>query len=69
MKQRAISFVISALIFLLVGCGGSFDIYSPSHIHRTVQSRGPNLYVVYYEWPYVEERFGRDRGVQPRGQV
>ena len=61
MSHRMIGFAIAASIFPLVGCGGSFDNYSPSQIHRTVQLRMPGLYVVYYEWPYVEEHFGKDR--------
>jgi len=61
MIRGVIGFTFLALTFPLVGCGGSFDIYSPGQIHRTVQSRGAGIYVVYYEWPYVEDRFGKNR--------
>jgi len=61
MRRWLIGLAISTMMFPLAGCGGSFDIYSPSQIHRTVQLRSPGLYVVYYEWPYVEERFGKNR--------
>ena len=62
MKQLIFMKALSVLVAVsLTACGGSFDIYSPSQIHRTVQLRGLDLYVVYYDWPYVEEHFGRDR--------
>ena len=56
-----LALAILALTVSLAGCGGSFDIYSPGQIHRTVRSQGPGLYVVSYKWPYVEDHFGKDR--------
>lgn len=58
MKRQVIGFALIALTFPLVGCGGSFDIYSPTQIHRTVQSRGQGLYVVSYKEFDVINDFG-----------
>lgn len=53
---------MSMLVSIFVyGCGSAFDVYSPGQIHRTVQLRHPGLYIVYYEWPYVEGNFGKNR--------
>ena len=63
MKQWLMGLAASAAIFPLTGCGGSFDNYSPSQIHRTVQSLGNGLYVVDYRWREVAQNFGKDRAV------
>jgi hypothetical protein len=56
--------LLLALVTILpAGCGGAFDIYSPDQIHRTVRPRAPGLYVVYYEWPFVRENYGKDRAM------
>ena len=56
-------FALAAWMLSSVGCGARFDIYAPDQIHRTVQSRGKGLYVVYYEWPYMENHFGKNRAL------
>jgi hypothetical protein len=62
MKQLVIIKTLSVLaIAPLTACGGSFDIYSPSQIHRTVRSLESGHYVVYYKWRPVEETYGKDR--------
>lgn len=61
MKRWLSGCLAFAAIYPLVGCGGSFDIYSPSQIHRTVHPRGNGLYVVSYKWSYMVEHFGKDR--------
>jgi hypothetical protein len=52
---------LSLLMIGLPACSDPFGVYSPERIHRTVQSRGGGLYVVYYEWRHVEQSYGKDR--------
>lgn len=62
MKQQVIMKAISVLAVVpLTACGGSFDIYSPSQIHRTVQLTKQGVYIVDYRWREVAEQFGKDR--------
>lgn len=61
MNRRVIGLALIALTFPLVGCGGSFDIYSPGQIHRTVRTLGTGLYEVSYRWREVAEQYGKDR--------
>jgi hypothetical protein len=58
MSERLVGFVL--LVSGLSACVGSFDLYSPSQIHRTVKALRSGLYVVDYEWPYVIENYGPD---------
>lgn len=56
-----IIFVIACLIF--AGCGGAFDIYSPSQIHRTVKPIEQGVYIVSYKRRKLKEQFGEDMQV------
>ena len=52
---------LNGLIFLvlsLTACGGNFDIYSPSQIHKTVQVLRPGVYVVGYKHHDVINEYG-----------
>lgn len=57
MKQRAMLGLVLGVIGL-PACSDPFGIYSPERIHRTVQSRGPGLYVVSYEYFDVIDQYG-----------
>lgn len=64
MKQLVIRKVLRVLVAVpLTACGGSFDIYSPSQIHRTVQLIKPGVFIVDYRWREVAEQFGKDRAM------
>jgi len=58
MKRWLVGLAVSTTVFPLTGCGGSFDNYSPSQIHRTVQSRGGEIYIVFYQYFDVLDQYG-----------
>ena len=61
MRLATINGIAVLLIAAFIACGcGRFDPYSPGEIHRTVQERGPNLYVAYFRRDAID-KFGRDR--------
>jgi hypothetical protein len=60
MRSAKANGIALGMLATLTACSGRFDPYSPGEIHRTVQKRGPDLYVAYFRREAMD-KFGRDR--------
>jgi hypothetical protein len=60
MTNIILRFIFVIAVFVFTGCGGAFDIYSPSQIHRTVKPLAQGVYIVDYNRRKLKEQFGED---------
>jgi hypothetical protein len=59
--MRVLLLVLFVAITSLLGCGSALEKYSDDGGRGSVRLLENGNYIVSYKWPYVENRYGRDR--------